>query len=437
MRIVHITAGTGNFHCGNCVRDNALVAALQSQGHDVLMVPLYLPMVTDEADTSAGTPIFFGGLNVYLQGKYSLFRHTPRWIDALFDSTWLLRKLADYSGMTRARDLGELTLSTIRGEQGQQVKELDRLVDWLVEYSRAEIVCLSNALLIGLARRIKERLGVPVTATLQGEDGFLDSLVPPYSEQSWDTLQERAQDIDAFIAVSQYYGDLMTRRLAIPPEKVSVIPNGISLAGYPSERSEPATPTLGYLARMHPDKGLGTLVEAFIALKQSGDFPDLRLKVAGAKTPSDELYAQGQVRRLEQAGLGSFASFHPNLSHDEKIEFLTGLTAFSVPAVYGEAFGLYVIEGMAAGVPVVQPDHAGFPELLEATGGGILYDPTDANGLTDALARMLNDSDLRRRCGELGRAAVVEHYSVERMARDCAGVYESVLAGRDTVQAAV
>ena len=152
MRIIQITPGTGSFYCGTCLRDNALVAELRRQGHDALMVPLYLPLMVDEAPTTDDTPLFYGGVNVYLQQKSALFRKSPRWLDRLFDAPKLLRLAASRAGSTEARELGDLTVSMLRGEEGRQIKELDRLADWLTE-EQPEVVCLSNALLIGLARR--------------------------------------------------------------------------------------------------------------------------------------------------------------------------------------------------------------------------------------------------------------------------------------------
>src|SRR6266851_579612 len=131
MRIVLITAGTGSFHCGTCMRDNALVTELRRMGHDAVMVPLYLPTILDEAPASPEVPRFYGGINVYLQQKSGLFRKTPRVLDKLLDSPGILKAAAARAGMTSARELGDITISMLKGEEGLQVKELDRLVDWL------------------------------------------------------------------------------------------------------------------------------------------------------------------------------------------------------------------------------------------------------------------------------------------------------------------
>lgn len=427
MKIVQITAGTGNFHCGNCVRDNALVSELQKLGHEALMVPLYLPMVTDEPAPTPHVPLFYGGINVYLQQKSALFRWTPRWLDALLDSDRLLHWAADHSGMTRAKDLGEITLSTLRGEEGRQVKELERLIEWLREYGRPDAVMVSNALLAGIGSAIRRALDVPVICTLQGEDGFLDTLVAPYSDEAWKTLADRARDIDAFIAVSRYYGGLMSGRLNLPDGKVHVVHNGSGLVGAGLEHIEPEFPTIGYLARLCRDKGLETLVNAFIDLKRAGRAKNLQLRVAGAMTPSDQPFVNRLCEKLSAHDLLGDVEVHPNISLEEKVEFLRGLTVLSVPATYGEAFGLYVIEALAVGTPVVQPYHAAFPEVLELAKGGTLYDPSRPGGLTEALEELLMDRARARSLGEAGRRAVEEHFTLRRMAEGVAAVAEKVL----------
>ena len=152
MNIVQITAGAGGMFCGICFRDNAVVAALRKMGHQVLMVPLYLPLTLDEEDQSAGTPIFFSGVNVYLEQKSAFFRNAPKWLHNLLAS----RKLLDWAGSkaakTRPEDLGDLTLSMLRGEEGNQARELNELVGWLKRQPNPDVICLSNALLAGMAR---------------------------------------------------------------------------------------------------------------------------------------------------------------------------------------------------------------------------------------------------------------------------------------------
>ena len=428
MRILQLTPGTGSFYCGTCMRDNALTVALRRQGHDALMVPLYLPPALDEASAAEGAPLFYGGVNVYLQQASPLFRRTPRWLDGLLDSPAVLRGAARRAGMTKASELGEMTLSMLRGEDGHQAKELTRLVEWVAsEDGRADVVCLSNALLLGLARRIRAETGARVVCTLQGEDTFLDSLDEPHRTASWDTLAERAADVDAFVAVSHYHADLMTRRMKLPPDRVHVVYNGIDLTGYGPASPPTDPPVLGYLARMCPPKGLGTLVDAYLLLRKRGRVKGLKLRVAGAQTAGDVSYVESLRARLDAEGVGADAAFFPNIDRAEKVAFLRGLSAFSVPATYGESFGLYVIEALAAGVPVVQPRHAVFPELLAETGGGVLCEPDDPSALADALEALLLDPERARALGEQGRRTVIERFNVDVMAENVARVFAGVM----------
>jgi glycosyltransferase involved in cell wall biosynthesis len=415
MRVIHLTAGTGSFFCGTCLRDHALVKALRRLGHDAVMVPLYLPLVLDDSGSSEGSPLFFGGINVYLQQKSAFFRHTPQWLDKLLDSPVLLRQAGRKAGMTNPRELGEMTLSMIEGEHGHQAKELDKLVAWLVE-QKLNVVCLSNSLLIGVARRVREALRVPIICSLQGEDVFLDSLPDPYRERCWQLVQERAADVDRFVAPSRYYNALMQERLQLAPGKIAVIYNGIDLDGFAPAAATPKFPTVGFLARMCPEKGLDTLVEAFIKLAPR--VPQARLKIGGTQTDADRAFVNDLTVKLRQAGIGNAVKFLPNLTHAEKQQFLRGLTVLSVPTRLGEAFGLFVLESLASGVPVAQPDNGAFPELIELTGGGILYPQGDANSLADALEKMLLDPARAAELGRHGREIVNTHFTSDAMARN-------------------
>jgi glycosyltransferase involved in cell wall biosynthesis len=425
MNIVQITPGAGGMYCGGCFRDNALVGALRKLGHEVVMVPLYLPLTLDEADNSAGAPIFFGGINVYLQQKSVLFRKAPRWLHSLLDSPSLLKWASGSAAKTRAQDVGALTLSMARGEEGRQERELNELIAWLKSNQRPDVICLSNALLIGLARRIKHQLQVPIVCLLTGEDSFLDSLPPEYRQLTWQTLSERATDIDLFVAPSIYYRDLMARRLNISASQMRVVHNGINLEGYTPAKTLPSSPVLGYFARMCTQKGLDTLAEAYILICKRGRIANLKLRVGGGMGPTDKPLVDSLRQRFDKLGLGETVEFCPNLDRDAKQEFYRSLSVFCVPALYGEAFGLYIIEALAAGVPVVQPRHGAFPELIEATGGGVVCEP-NPEALASALERLLLDPIQSRALGEAGRSAVFQRFGIEHMAEAMATVYREL-----------
>ena len=109
MRIIQVTPGAGGMYCGNCFRDNALVAEFRRQGHEVLMIPLYLPMTLEEEDQSSGIPVFFGGINVYLEQKLPLLGKMPHWLHKQLSSPGLLKWASGRAAKTRASDLGDLT----------------------------------------------------------------------------------------------------------------------------------------------------------------------------------------------------------------------------------------------------------------------------------------------------------------------------------------
>jgi glycosyltransferase involved in cell wall biosynthesis len=442
VNFIQITPGAGGMYCGNCLRDNALVAELRRQGHAALMLPMYLPLNLDEQDASVGSPIFFGGINVYLDQKLPLFRHAPGWLRRRLASPALLRWATGRAAKTRPEEVGDLTISMLRGEEGNQTRALDELIDWLRQQPRPDWVCLSNALLIGLTRRLKRDLGTRVVCQLSGEDSFLDGLPAAARDLAWRTLAERARDVNLFLAPSRYFADLMTRRLNLSPDRVRVVPTGLNLDGFhlapsptsalqpptsvlrpptsalrlPTSDTLPPAPVLGYFARMCAEKGLGTLVDAYLHLRQRDRVKNLRLHVGGGLGPSDEPFVNGLRARLQAAGLAGDVEFHPNLERAAKLAFLRLLTVFSVPAAYGEAFGLYLIEALAAGVPIVQPRHAAFPEVVEATGGGVLCEPGDAVALATAIEELLLDPARARALGEAGRQAVIQEYSIGRMA---------------------
>jgi glycosyltransferase involved in cell wall biosynthesis len=429
MRIAQITPGAGKMFCGACLRDNALVAELRRQGHAATLTPLYLPLTLDEADQSARGPIFYGGINVWLEQRSVFFRHSPRWLHRMLAWRGLLKLAAGPAARTRPENAGEIALSMLRGEEGNQARELDELIDWL-RLEKPDVVCLSNALLIGLTRRLRSELRVPVICTLQGEDWFLDALPPAARGPAWQTAAERAAEADLFIAPSRYFADVMQKRLRLPPARMRVVFNGINLEGFsPDPQSairNPQFPTLGFFARMCREKGLDRLAAAFLLIRRRGRVKDLKLRAGGSCGPADQPLVDRLRRLFDKEGAGDDVEFAPNPSRAAKLDFLRGLSVFSVPAACNEAFGLYVIEALASGVPVVQPAHSAFPEIVQATGGGILCDAQDANALADAIESLLLDPARARALGESGRKAVAEKFSVENMARQVAALCAEV-----------
>jgi len=431
MRFVQITPGSGdNFYCENCLRDLDLVRAMQGRGVDMLMVPLYLP-VAGQQGPAQGVPIFFGGINVYLQQKMALFRRTPRWVDRWFDSRRLLGWAGRKAGMTSARDLGETTVSMLQGQDGRQVKELNRLVEWLSgQENRPDIVCLSNALLLGLAPSLRERLGVPVICLLQDEDGFVDGLGSPYVEQVWDLMQQHGRHVDGFVAVSRFYADLMKAKLAIPDDKLHVVPMGIAINRYRPVPGPSGVPTIGFLSRQCSFRGIDTLVEAFILLKKKDQFRRVRLHISGGRSPADEPLIRALCHRLAEAGALDDLAFGTDFSFEARLEFLQNLTVLAVPEKTPVAYGLYVLEALACGVPFVEPAIGIFPEILGQTGGGVLYQDNTAEGLAAALEPLLVDLDRAYNLGQQGREGLRLHYDVSQTAERMVALAQEVCGAK-------
>ena len=387
------------------------------------MVPLYLPLVQEETDQSAGSPLFFGGLSVFLDQKSSLYRNAPAWLHRWVDSPIVLRLVGKAAARTRPEKAGELALSMIRGEEGHQARELRELVAWLKTQPKPDVLCLSNCLLLGLARQIRKELRIPVACLLAGEHSFLDAMDEPFRNQTWSEVSRRIAEIDWIIAPSHYYAELMSRRFGLPRERIHVLPIGMNLEDCPPVDSLPWNPpVLGFFARMCSAKGLDLLVDAYLLIRQRGRVPGLRLKVGGGLGPADEPFVRSLRDRLNSRGLAGEAEFSPNLNREEKLSFLRSLTVFSVPATYGEAFGLYLIEAMACGIPVVQPRLAAFTEIVESSGGGVLCEP-DAESLATAIESLLLDPARADALRRAGRKAVEERFEVSRTARELAKLF--------------
>jgi len=420
MKLIHLSPGAGdNFYCENCLRDVEMVLALRRMGHEASCVPLYLPLMTDAGiDERARGEVFFGGINVFLQQHSAVFRHTPRWLDRLFDARWLLRWAGRKAGMTSAREVGETMLSMLQGRHGRQVKELQRLVTFLADQQRPDVVSLSNVLLVGLVGSIKRALGVPVVCSLQDEEGYVDTLPEPYRSRAWDVLRERCREVDAFVAPSRFYGAEMRRRLDLPADRVHVIPDAIDPSAFAPAPAPPDPPAVGFLSQMCAGKGLDTLVDAFCRLKQSGRWDELKLRVFGGQTAADEPFVQAVRRRLDEAHLAAAVEFQEGFEPARKLAFLQSCSVVSVPTRQGEAFGLFALEALACGVPVVLPDHGAFPELIDATGGGLLCRPNDPAHLAETLETLLADEPRRAELGRAGRQAVIEKYNADRMAEN-------------------
>ncbi|HUE99135.1 MAG TPA: glycosyltransferase family 4 protein, partial [Anaerolineales bacterium] len=282
----------------------------------------------------------------------------------------------------------ELTISMLKGEDGNQ-------------------------------RELKRSLQVPITCGLHGEDIFLAGMPQPYQDEALRIIRERANDVDRFLAISTYYSEMFSNWVGLDRSKIDVVWPGISLNDYRDPSAEPTNShplAIGFLARFVPEKGLHLLVDAFIRLHRSGEFPDLQLVAGGYVSRAYKTYIDGIRRKIKDHHLEDRIKLLGTLERSDKLKFFKQIDAFSVPARYREPKGISILEALASGVPVVQPDHGAYPEWVNATQGGLLHRPNDSADLAEKLATLLRDAELRKRLGGQGRQGIFEQFSSERMA---------------------
>lgn len=430
MKIAHIIPGSGgSFYCGNCLRDSKYVKALKELGHQVIKVPMYLPLFDDAHDLEE-VPVFYGAVNLYLKQRFPLFRHIPAFVEHVLDSKSVLHLAAQKAGSTRAKGLEEMTLSMLLGEEGQQKSELDRMVDWLVNEAKPDMVHLSNALLLGLVRSIKERLKVPVVCSLQDEDVWVDVMSDKHRQEVWDLMSERGREVDAFIPVSDYYAGYIRTKMKIRNEQLHMVHIGVDPYDYSPVKITAKKPAIGYISRMCEENGLAVLVDAYILLMKNPRFSEVTLQITGGKTDDDTLFIKELKLKISVADLSDNVFWIEEFEGKERLNFYDTVRIISVPVLNGEAFGLYQLEAMASGIPMVQPALGAFPEVIKSSGGGLIYTHNDAEHLSIALASLILDEGKLEALSAAGLEGVKNHFDVHKQAKKMVEVYDQVLSNK-------
>jgi glycosyltransferase involved in cell wall biosynthesis len=427
LRLLYLTAGAAEMYCGSCLRDNALAAALRARGHDVVLMPVYTPTHTDEANVSS-PHVFFGGISVYLEQHVPLFRHTPAFLDRLWDSTLALRLASKHQIQVDPAALGEMTVSMLRGRDGYQRKEVLKMQRWLAHEPRFDCVNIPFTLLIGLAKPLREALGAPIACTLQGEDLFLENLREPWRSQALELIRRQVADVDVFIAVSTDYAAAMAEYFRIPSSRIRVVPLGINVDSAAPLEARTAPPyTIGFFARIAPEKGLHVLAEAYRRLRAKPGVPPTRLLAAGYLLDEHWDYFAGIRRQLDDWGLAG--EFHYGGAPDRagKMALLRRMDVMSMPATYDEPKGLSLLEAMALGVPVVLPARGAFPEIVARTGGGLIVAKDDPDALADGLLALVTDRAHAAALGRAGAEGVRRHYGTGQMAEAAERVYQTLI----------
>lgn len=426
MNIVHIIPGSGgSFYCGNCLRDSKYYTSIKQQGHNVLKVPLYLPLFAHDQEQEP-VPVFYGAVSIYLKQLYPFFRHAPKWVDSLLNATPVLRQAAKRAGSTRARGLEQMTISMLMGEQGNQSDELDEMIVWLENHYKPDVIHISNALLLGLVPMLKSRLGVPVICSLQDEDVWVDVMSKTNRGKVWDLMSEKGKDVDAFISVSHFFTAFSMEKMNIPAGKIHTLHLGVDPDDYKFINSLEKDRSIGYLSRMCKENGMDILIDAFLMLKKDPENNDITLYLTGGSTGDDTEYIKIQKKKIKDAGLQEKVVFLQNFEESDRHIFFERVSVLSVPVRNGEAFGIYLTEAMASGIPVVQPALGAFPEIVEASGGGIIYGDNTPVNLADSLHALLSDKKLLGNKSMNARAGVQENFNINMKAASLVEIYQKV-----------
>ncbi len=424
MKVLYIIPGSGDqFYCENCLRDMPLVRQMSKNGINTSIIPLYLPLFIDEEPLKE--KVFYGAINTYLKENFSLFRILPDFIRRFFDMKPFLKLASGLAGATSAVGLEDMTLSLLNGDDKRQKTELERLLKYLGEESKLDIIHISNALLIGLGVKLKEHLNIPLICSLQDEDTWLDSMRSPYKKMAWDILGKNAKKTDMFLPVSQSYNKIMSKRIPLNKSKSRVVPIGLDIDRYKIKNEPLITPAIGYLSRLTKGFGLDILAEAYIETKKV--IPGLKLYIAGGYTAGDKQFVK-KIKSILRVFINSGdVIFLSDFHIDTRNYFFKQISLLCVPMLKGEAFGTYQIEAMACGVPVLQPDVGAFPEIISNTGGGEIFSPNDSHSLAKSLITLLSDDKKLESLGKKGRDSVLKTYTIKHMATNIERVYKDVI----------
>ena len=428
MEITYLIPGSGGtFYCGNCQRDMLYMKSVRNTpGYKVTAIPLYL--LPDRVNSGGGfePEVFFGAVSMYLREKVPFFHHLPAFMDKLLDSEPMLKIAARQAGATRTEGFEETTLNMIKGDHSVRQAEVERLAGYMIKNGKPDVIHISNALIMGIAIQLKNLLGIPVVCSLENEDDWIDDMIEPYQTMAWDMIGREAVNIDAFISPSTYFKNLFIEKTGINSDNIHVIPAFIEIDKSGVEGKKSAVPAIGYFSRLNSHNGFDKLVDAFLKLKSGTRFDDFELHICGGYTGDDKPFVKEQLMKIREHGQKDKVKVYTEFHGEAKAEFFSNISIMSVPVRKHDASGLYILEANAAGVPVVQPATGAFPEIIEMTGGGIIYQPDTVEELSDSILKLSVDHSLRSELGAKGRKGVEDFLSMRNMAPGIIDIYNKV-----------
>lgn len=430
MKIVYLITGSGgSFYCGNCYRDMLYVRAIRKvPGIKASAIPLYLPPdKTTSEESGFDKNVFFGAISMFLREKVGFLKNMPAFFDKFLDSRLLLKFAAKQAGTTSTEGFEELTISMIEGDNAFRKAEVDRLVKYLIRDGKPDIIHLSNALILGIARQLKKRMDIKVVCSLLNEDDWIDDMAEPFRSRAWEMIAREARYVDVFVTPSNYYKELFKSKTKLKCDNVMVVPLGFDPEKDTQYRPEREPSAIGYFSRINKYNGFDKLVDAFIEMKKQDLIPGLTLNVCGGYTGTDKSFISAQIKKIREHKLEKSVKIYPEFQGDKKLEFFHDVDVISVPVRKYDGYGLYLLEANAAGIPVVQPATGAFPEIIGRTGGGVIYSPDTISELATTLHKLLKNKELASSLGETGKKMVRQELSLERMSTGLSEVYNKTI----------
>lgn len=242
--------------------------------------------------------------------------------------------------------------------------------------------------------RISICAGLPFIVTVHD----LERICFPFSGQ--EPLEEASLKIDAaairkadhIVSVSENTKKDLMRYLKIPEEKITVVYNGVDHSVFkPNTQAVASFPYILYVGSERPRKNLERLLEAFVLLKKSSDFADLKLIKVGSPGRS-AAFRQTTLQKIKELGLDGEVIFVDQITDERLVEYYSSARVLVYPSLY-EGFGLPVLEAMACGCPVITSNVSSLPEV--AGDAAFLVNPYDIRDICGAIARLLTDNRLR------------------------------------------
>ncbi len=286
--------------------------------------------------------------------------------------------------------------------------------DWLVAYAGR-----------GIKHIFKTPLIASVHATEFGRNNGLHSDEQRYiGEVEWSLTYEAWR----VICNSRFMCEEIESVFNLPPDKISIIPNGIRPAAFQVSAPDPAVrrkfaareeKIIFFIGRLVREKGVQHLLEALPAVRER--FPNVRAVIAGRGLYGEELH-----RLALHLGIDRHVTFAGYVDEETRNQLYAHAEAAVFPSLY-EPFGLVALEAMAAGTPVVVGDTGGFAETVAHGVNGIRVAAGSAAALAGGICALLGDPDLSRRLACRALQEMEEKYSWPSIARQYESMYQQVV----------